>query len=423
MTQLDLSPLRAHFPALQQTDDNGNRYIFFDGPGGTQVTQSVIDAIRDYYTFANANTHGQFLHSRRTDDTIHRARQAIADFLNAPSPDEIIFGASSTNMAFNISRAIGKILRPGDEIIVTRLDHDANIAPWLALSERGVKIKFAEVNLDDCTLDMAQFEKLLTPKTKLVAVGYASNAVGTINPIRRITELAHAVGAWVWVDAVHYAPHGPIDVQALDCDFLMCSTYKFFGPHMGVVWGRYHLLDSLPAYKVRPAEDTPPHKFEQGTGNFEGMAGVSAAIDYLADAGAQYGASFAEAYRLAGVDGRRLKLKTGMAAIAAYERDLFRYLLSELQGIPGVRIYGITDPARLTERTPTIAFTKAGIATEDIARILGEHGIFVWDGHYYAVEIVRQLGLYDSGGMIRVGLAHYNTRAEVERLLEVIHTL
>lgn len=420
---IDLSPVRTQFPALQQIGDNGLPYVFFDGPGGTQVPQQVIDAIAHYYTHANANTHGQFPHSARTDVVIAGARQAMADFLNAPSPEEIVFGPTSTNLAFNITRAIGATLNPGDEIIVTRLDHDANISPWLALQEKGAIIKFIKVNLDDCTLDLAHFQSLLSPKTKWVALGYASNAVGTINPIQEMTAMAHAVGAKVWVDAVHFAPHQGVDVQALGCDVLMCSTYKFFGPHMGVVWGKYDLLDALPAYKVRPADDEPPHKFEQGTGNFEGMAGVTAAIDYLANVGEQYGQGFAEQHRSAGFAGRRLALKQAMSAIAAYEQEMFKYFLAEMQDIDGVNIYGITDEDQLSHRTPTLAFTKNGIDTAEIARVLGENGIFVWDGDYYAVEIVKALGLADSGGMVRVGLAHYNTRTEIDRLLDVVKNL
>ena len=394
MSVPDLSPQRKYFPALQQTDENGNPYVFFDGPGGSQVPQAVIDAVADYYTRANANTHGQYLFSHRTDAVIHDARLAMADFLNAPSPEEIVFGPTSTNLAFNISRSIGKTLQPGDEIIVTRLDHDANIAPWLALTEHGAVIKFVDIDVETCTLDMAHFDSLLSPKTKLVAVGYASNAVGTINPVKEI-----------------------------DCDFLMCSAYKFFAPHMAVVWGRYNLLEALPAYKVRPAEDEPPHKFEQGTGNFEGMAGVTAAINYLADIGEQYGQAFAEQYRAAGFSGRRLLLKQAMAVISAYERELFNELMNGLQRIDVVQIYGITNPAQFDQRTPTAAFTKKGVPTAEIARILGDHGIFVWDGHYYAIEVVKRLGLYDSGGMIRVGLTHYNTRNEIDRLLNVLQKL
>ena len=418
MSAPNFTSLRAQFPALQQRDKTGRPYVFFDGPGGTQVPQRVIDAIAHFYTHANANTHGQYLYSARAEAVAQAARQAMADFLNAPSAEEIVFGPSSSNLIFNISRAIGAQMSPGDEIVVTRLDHDANISPWLALQEKGVTVKFADFDVEDCTLNLPHLESLITPKTKLVAVGYASNAVGTINPVKEIAAMAHAVGAKIWVDAVHLAPHAPIDVQAIDCDFLMCSPYKFFGPHSGVVWGRYELLDQLPAYKVRPAENIPPHKFELGTGNFEAMAGVTAAIDYLADLGKTYGAEFAAEYP--DFSGRRLALKQAMRAIAAYERPLLKQMIDGLQAIPGIHIYGITNKTHYNRRTPTVAFTKAGVPTPDIAKTLGDAGIFVWDGHYYAIEVVKRLGLYENGGMIRVGIAHYNTAAEVDRFLETM---
>lgn len=420
MTIPDLSRVRSQFPALQQTDDQGRTFAFFDGPGGTQVPQSVIDAIAHYYTHANSNTHGNFLHSARTDETVTAAREAMADFLNAPSPQEIIFGPSMTNLTFNLSRVIGSQFEAGDEVLVTRLDHDANVSPWLALKEHGVEVNFIDVDVEDCTLDMAHFESLLNPKTKLVAVGYASNAVGTINPVKAIADAAHAADALVWVDAVHYAPHGPIDVQAIGCDFLACSTYKFFGPHMGVVWGRYDLLEALPAYKVRPADDNPPDKFEMGTGNFEGMAGATAAIDYLASVGETYGADFEADWAAVGFQGRRLSLKKAMSAIQLYEQSLFEQLISGLMDISGVRVYGILDQSEFEHRAPTLAFTKDGVDTAAIAKALGEQSVFVWDGHYYAIEVVKRLGLYDQGGMVRVGIAHYNTASEVDRLLDVV---
>jgi len=423
MSSLDLSSVRSQFPALQQTDEQGRSYVFFDGPGGTQVPQGVIEAITHYYTHANSNSHGNFLYSARTDATVAAAREALADFLNAPSPQEIIFGPSATNLTFNLSRAMGAQLQSGDEIIVTRLDHDANVSPWLALQERGVTIKFVDVDVEDCTLDVDHFRSLLSHQTRLVAVGYASNAVGTINPIKEMAAAAHQVWAEIWVDAVHYAPHGPIDVQALDCDFLVCSVYKFFGPHIGGAWGRYELLEALPAYKVRPAGDAPPDKFETGTGNFEGMAGATAAIDYLAALGDRFGAVFETRWAEAGFQSRRLSLKKAMSAIMAYERALFDRLVSGLAAISGVRIYGIVDKVRFDQRTPTIAFTKAGVETAVMAKVLGEHSIFVWDGHYYAIEVVKRLGLHDRGGMIRVGIAHYNTIDDVDRLLAVIRNL
>jgi cysteine desulfurase family protein (TIGR01976 family) len=417
----DLSVVRDRFPALQQTDERGRPFVYFDGPGGTQVPQSVIDAMAGYLTRANANTHGAFATSQRSDATIAETRQAAADFLNAPSPDEIVFGPNMTTLTFNVSRAIARELRPGDEIVVTRLDHDANIAPWLALEERGVVVRHADFNPADCSLDMDGLAALIGERTKLVAVGYASNAVGTINDVRRIGEMAHAAGAWVYVDAVHYAPHGPIDVQAIDCDFLVCSAYKFFGPHMGVLYGRYDLLDRLRAYKVRPAGDQPPDKFETGTKNHEGLAGTAAAINYLADLGAELGAPFARDYL--DFSGRKLQLKAAMAAVRAYERPLVGKLIAGLQAIPGVTFYGIADPARFDRRAPTVAFTLQGYTSRQVAERLGKAGIFVWDGNYYALAVTERLGVEESGGMVRVGIAHYNTAAEVDRLLAVVETL
>ncbi|HXV99017.1 MAG TPA: cysteine desulfurase-like protein [Anaerolineae bacterium] len=420
-SNLDLSPLRVQFPALQETDAQGQPYVYFDGPGGTQVPSSVVEAMTGYLTRANANKGGQFITSYRSDEIINQARSAMADFLNAPSPQEIVFGTNMTTLTYNLSRSIGRTFQPGDEIIVTRLDHDANISPWLALEEVGVKVKWADFDVADCRLDLAHLASLLSPKTKLVAVGYASNAVGTINPIQRLATLAHEVGAWLWVDAVHYAPHGPINVQALGCDFLTCSAYKFFGPHIGVLWGRLELLAALRAYQVRPANPNPPYKFEIGTSNHEGIAGTLAAINYLAALGREYGHSFAA--DLAHYNGRRQELKQALAAIMAYERPLLDYLLAELQTIPGLTIYGITNAEHLAERCPTVAFTKAGFTPRQVAAYLGEQGIFVWHGNYLALSVTDRLGLEESGGMVRAGLVHYNTLAEVERLLAALRAL
>ena len=412
-----VSSLRAEFPALQQTAA-GRPIIFFDGPGGTQVHGSVIEAMSRYLTEANSNAHGAFLYSRRTDETTAAARCALADFLNAPRPDEIMFGPNMTTLTFNLSRAIGRTLAPGDEIIVTRLDHDANVAPWLALQEHGIVVRHADFDPTDCTLDMAGLEAAINARTKLVAVGYASNAVGTINDVRRIAELAHGAGAWVYVDSVHYAPHGPIDVQALDCDFLVCSTYKFFGPHLGVLYGRYELLEALPAYKVRPAGDTPPDKFETGTANFEALAGATAAVDYLASVGHRFGGEFAG--KFPGFEGRRRDLKAGLTAVRVYERELCRRLVAGLQGISGLRIYGITDPARFDQRVPTVSFTLEGLTPNEVARRLDAANIFVWDGNFYALAVTERLGLEDRGGLVRLGLAHYSTAEEVDTLLGVL---
>jgi cysteine desulfurase family protein (TIGR01976 family) len=345
----------------------------------------------------------------------------MADFLNAPSSDEIIFGPNMTTLTFAISRAFARLLRPGDEIVVTRLDHDANIAPWVALEEQGAVIRYADFHPENCTLDMAGLQRLINQRTRLVAVGYASNAVGTLNDVQTIAEWAHAVGAWLYVDAVHYAPHGPIDVQALGCDFLVCSAYKFFGPHVGVLWGRYEILDRLKAYKVRPAGDRPPDKFETGTKNHEGIAGVKAVVDYLAEIGVRYGANLASQY--GHLEGRRRDLKAALWAIRAYERPLLVRLIQGLQSIPGVTIYGITDLACLDQRVPTVSFRMEHYTPQEIARRLGDEGIFVWDGNYYAISVTERLGVEQSGGMVRVGIVHYNTIEEVTRFLNVLERL
>jgi len=415
-----VSILRAEFPALQQIKD-GRPIHFFDGPGGTQVHGSVIEAIGRYLIEANSNAHGEFLYSHRTDETATEARRALADFVNACTPDEIVFGANMTTLTFHISRAIGKTLKQGDEIILSRLDHDANIAPWLALQERGAVIRHVDFNPVDCTLDMSAMEAAMSSKTRVVAVGYASNATGTINDVNRIAELAHSVGAWLYVDAVHYAPHGPIDVQSIDCDFLVCSTYKFFGPHLGALYGRYALLDALPAYKVRPADNTPPGKFQTGTANFEAMAGATAGINYLASVGRRFGGQYATQYTE--FVGRRRDLKVAMASIRAYELGLCRRLIKGLQEISDLTIYGITDPSRFHQRVPTVSFTIKGITPQVIAQRLDAANIFAWNGNFYALSVTEQLGLEEKGGMLRVGLNHYNTAEEVDFLVGVLSDL
>jgi cysteine desulfurase family protein (TIGR01976 family) len=417
LTDTAIAELRTQFPALQQMAGE-KPLVFMDGPGGTQVHGSVIEAMGEYLTTANSNAGGSFLFSQRTDETVRSARSALADLLNASRPEEIVFGPNMTSLTFNLSRAIGQTLSPGDEVVVTRLDHDANIAPWLALEERGIILRHVDFDPSNCTLDMESLEEVITPHTKLVAMGYASNAVGTINDVARVASLAHAAGAWLYVDAVHYAPHGPIDVQALDCDFLVCSVYKFFGPHLGALYGRYELLDLLPAYKARPAGDAPPHKFETGTPSFEAMAGTTAAVDYLASIGHRYGGELAGQY--ADFSDRRLDLKIAMATIRAYETGLCQRLLNGLQEIPGLKIYGITDMARLDQRVPTLSFTLEGISPQDISRRLNDANIFAWSGNFYALAVTERLGLEGRGGLLRVGLVHYNTAEEVDYFLGVL---
>jgi len=402
-----LAAIRTQFPALAQ-QMNDLPVIFLDNPGGTQTPAAVIAAMSDYLTYHNANRGGPFVTSQRSDAIIEEAHAAVADLLHAALPDEIIFGPNMTTLTFSISRALGRNWGPGDEIIVTRLDHDANITPWVMMAaDRGVTVRWADFNPDDCTLDMEGLRGLLNERTRLLAVGYASNATGTINDVATLTRWAHAVGALIFVDAVQYAPHGPVDVQALGCDLLACSAYKFFGPHLGILYGRYDLLDRLTAYKVRPAKNKPPHKFETGTQNHEGIAGALAAVNYLAQLGqADTGASAS----------RRQQLQAGMEAIQRYDQVLNAAILTELEGLPGVTVHGITDPDRLHWRVPTVSFSMAGQHPAVIAAALAERGIFVWYGNYYALAVTERLGLEEQGGMVRVGAVHYNTLDEIARL-------
>jgi len=409
MVAFDVEALRRRFPALA-IEDRGRPVALFDGPGGTQVPETVIAAIGDYYRTSNANHGGPFLTSRRSDQIAHEAHQAMADMLGAADPSEIKFGANMTTLTLHVSRSIGATMRPGDEIVVTALDHEGNVGPWKAIAaDRGLIVRTVDIHAADVTLDLASLDAVLNERTKLVAVGWASNAVGTINPVAEIVRRAHAAGAWTYLDAVHAAPHLPLDVRAVGTDFLACSTYKFFGPHAGVLYGRREVLDALPAYKLRPAED----HFETGTGNFEGLAGVTAAVDYLADVGTTAGGAGKEA-------SRRERVLAGMRAIRAYELELYRHLADGLEAIPGLRLYGITDRARFDERTPTAALTLAGIAPRAVAEALADEGIAVWDGDFYATGLIERLGLAETGGVVRIGLTHYNTVAEVDRLVEAL---
>ncbi len=411
---LDISQIRTHFPSLQR------EVVYFDNPGGTQVAQPVIERIHTYLTRHNANHGGVFQTSIESDAVVDEARRATADFLNASRPEEIVFGPNMTSLTFQISRSLGRRLEPGDEILVTRLDHDANITPWTMLAEeRGCSIRWVDFNAENGTLDMEDFEQALEERPKIVAFGFASNALGTINPVEELTHMAQHAGALVYIDAVQYAPHGPIDVQALGCDFLVCSAYKFFGPHLGVLYGKHEHLEGLQAYKVRPAPDNPPGKFETGTGNFEGMAGTLGALDYLGWVGRTFGEHYAEKFNGRYRD-RALHLKQAMAAIRAYEFEISRLLLDILQETPGLTLYGLADPRRLEERVPTFSFRLAGKHPEEVARRLGEAGFNVWNGNYYALAVTERLGVEDSGGMVRVGPVHYNTMEEVERFGEAL---
>jgi cysteine desulfurase family protein (TIGR01976 family) len=410
---LNLPYIRAQFPALAQTV-NGHPAAFLDGPGGTQVPQRVIDAIAGYLRRDNSNTGGAYATSRRTDAMIAEARSAMADFLHCAA-DEVVFGPNMTTLTNAMSRAIGRDLKPGDEIVVTRLDHDANVSPWLAIAEEnGLTVRWAEIHDADCTLDLADLASKINSKTQLVAVGYASNAVGTINPVKEIVRLAHAAGALAYVDAVHYGPHGLIDVAALDCDFLACSTYKFFGPHMGVLFGKREHLQRLRPYKVRPNTNAIPNCWEWGTLNHECIAGIAACVDYIADLGR---------HARPEVSTRRAAIAAAYAAIHQHESALLKKMIAGLQTIPGLKIYGITDPARFHERCTTLAVRIENHTPLQLATKLGERGFFTWDGNYYALNLTEHLDVEKSGGFLRLGLVHYNTVDEVDRLLAALREI
>lgn len=356
----------------------------------------------------SSNLGGPFRTSKQTDEVTAAARAAIADLFNAADPQEIVFGQNMTSLTFAMSRALARTWQAGDEIIVTQLDHDANISPWLlAAEDRGVIVRWLDIDPVDCTLRLDTLPGLLNERTRLVAVTFASNAVGSISDIGRVVELAHTAGALVYVDSVHYAPHGLIDVQALDCDFLAASVYKFFGPHTGVLYGKYELLDSLQAYKVRPSSSKPAGKWETGTQSFESLAGVTAAVDYLAGLGGREGT-------------RREQLVQAMDYIKSYEMELSEYFLKEATKVLGLRVFGITDVERLEQRTPTFAVSLEGHTPEEVARYLGEQDVYVWNGHYYAVAVMERLGLLERGGLVRIGFVHYNTAEEIDRLITLL---
>ena len=406
---LDYTWVRAQFPSLE-LQVQGKSAAFLDGPAGTQVPKRVMDAVQNYFLNSNANPCGAFATSRANDAMIASARAAMADFFHCDS-DEVVFGQNMTTITFALARAIGRDLKPGDEIIVTTLDHDANVAPWRALEEKGVVIRQVDIHEADCTLDLDDLKRKLSPKTKLVAVGYASNAVGTINPVAQITKLAHDAGALMFIDAVHYAPHGPIDVRALDCDFLVCSPYKFFGPHMGTLYGKRERLLQFKPYKVRPATEALPDRWETGTQVQELIAGIGAAVDYLADLGRRHDPTATD---------RRSALLAAYRVTHPYETALLTRLIDGLLAIPNVRLFGITDRKRFDERCSTISIRIGDRPPTEIAKFLGDRVIFTWDGNYYALNLTERLGVEKLGGLLRIGLVHYNTAEEVDRLLAAL---
>lgn len=403
-----LQSCRRQFPALTRQVD-GQPAIFLDGPAGTQVPRRVLDAISGYLIHHNANHGGLFCTSRESDQQLAEAHQALADFLGADDADCVVFGPNMTSLTFAVSRALARTWRAGDEVVVTRLDHDANVTPWvLAARDAGAVVRHVNIRPNDATLDLDDLRTKLTDRTRLVAVSCASNATGSIQPVADICRWVHDAGGLVYLDAVHYAPHALVDVQAFGCDFLACSAYKFFGPHVGVLWGRRKLLESLPAYKVRPAPDHLPDKWMAGTQSHECIVGAMAAVDYLAELGRA-------AEGDTGLD-RRTALGSAYRAIRRYERQLVWQLLDGLRDVPAIKVWGITDPQRASERCPTISITHASRSPAELADQLGRRGIFVWHGNYYALSLTEALGL-EPDGMVRIGLVHYNTPDEVERLL------
>ena len=402
---------REQFPALSR-QENGQTVVFFDGPAGTQVPRCVAEAITNYLFNCNSNHNGQFGTSRESDELLHRCHDAHATFVGANDGDEVAFGQNMTSLTFSLSRALGRTWNAGDEIIVTSLDHDANINPWLiAAEEAGAKVHFVDYNPDDLTLNMDDLGNKLNDKTRLVAAGCACNATGGINPVKKIAEMAHSVGAKVFLDAVHFGPHQLIDVVDWDCDFLVCSDYKFFGPHLGMLWGRRALLEELEPYKVRPASNKLPTRWMTGTQSHESIAGGMACIDYIAG----IGRTIENAPEL----GRREALQSAFSAIVEYEKELSARILTGLQGIEGIKVFGITDQSRLDERFPTFSIRHHSLSPRELAKALGERGIYVWSGNYYALEFSTRMG-FEPDGMVRIGLVHYNTVEEVDRLMVAI---
>ncbi len=408
--QFNPDAVRAQFPSLSVTDHGVHR-VYLDNPAGTQVPLSVAERMSDCLIYGNANIGGFFRTSELAGEFVDYARSASADFLNAASVDEIIFGQSMTTLTLHLSRSIGRYLEAGDEIVLSKMEHDANVAPWLLMArDHGLKVRWLSFNTESFEFDKDALDPLLTDRTKLVCVGGASNMTGTLNDVKGLCAKIRAVGAWSFIDAVQSAPHVLVDVQDIGCDFLVCSAYKFFGPHQSILWGRRDILQELEPYKVRPAPEELPWCFETGTQSHESIAGVGAAIDYLAAIGNTAAAS----------GNRRQQLSHAFVQLFSYEKLLAGQLVKGLQAIPGITVQGITDSRALDRRVPTVSFTHAKKHPDTIARALAEQNMFVWSGHNYAVEPAKALGIYDSGGVVRIGAVHYNTVAEIEAMLTAL---
>ncbi len=414
----DLATIRTQFPALSLQHD-GRPRVYFDNPAGTQVPRQVLDRMTTAMVDCNANMHGNFRTSRAATELVDQAHLAMADFYNAASEREVVFGPNMTSLTFMMTRVLGPRFQPGDELITTHMEHDGNNTPWRTMAaERGMVVKTLPFDRTTYEVDLDELDSLITDRTRFAAINFSSNILGTINPVSQMCARLRAAGALTYIDAVQYAPHGPIDVQALGCDFLVSSAYKFYGPHQGVLWGREELLQSLPAYKLRVVDDVPPGKFETGTQSLEGQAGTLGAIEYLQWLGATMGVTHAQS--TPGLRPRTRDLHAAMAAMADYEHGLSRRLITGLQQFEGVEVRGITDPAAFERRVPTVSITKQGMVPCDLAAFLDDHGVYVWDGHSYALPVIEWLGLQDLGGVVRIGPTHYNTLDEVDAVLELI---
>jgi cysteine desulfurase family protein (TIGR01976 family) len=411
---LDLDAIRSQFPSLSESDDGSPR-IYFDNPAGTQVPRSVTERMSECMLGASANLGGYFRTSKLAGQIVADAQVAMAQFLNALSPDEIVFGQNMTSITFHVSRSIGRRLSAGDEIVLSRMDHDANIEPWVLMArDHGLEVRWLPFDDRTYEIEMAALDEILSDRTRLVCVCGASNLTGTINDIAAICSKAGDVGAWTYIDAVQSAPHVVTDVQAIGCDFLVCSAYKFFGPHQGILWGSREVLEQLEPYKVRPAPDSIPWCFAPGTASHEGMAGTTAALDYLAWIGTSMAGAPAD---------RKPAMRAATEMLFAYEQELSKHLVAGLQSLPGVTIRGITAIERMPWRVPTVSFTHATIPPDDIAAALAERNIFVWSGHNYAVEAAAALGILESGGAVRIGPVHYNRVEEIDTLLEALQSI
>jgi cysteine desulfurase family protein (TIGR01976 family) len=418
LTDSDLDRIRAQFPALAVTDDGAPR-VYFDNPAGTQVPNQVLDRMRDAMVHFNANMHGNFRTTRLATELEEEAHRAMADFYHAPSADDVVFGANMTTLTFMMTRVLAPRFEPGDEMIITSMEHEGNNTPWRTMAaERGMVVKTLPFNRDTYEFDLDELDSLITQRTRFAALNFASNLLGTVNPIKEMVAKLQAVGALTYVDAVQFAPHGSIDVQDLGCDFLVSSPYKYYGPHQGVLYGRSELLSSLKAYKLRVVADQSPGKFETGTQSLEGQAGVLGAIEYLQWYGTTFGqAHLSEADRFSR---RAAEIRAAMQTMVEYEKVLAERLVTGLLTVPDLCVRGITDLSRFDHRVPTVSFTHPKVVPADLATFLDTHGVYAWDGHSYALPVVEHLGIADSGGVLRLGPTHYNTLAEVDTVVGLI---